>query len=103
MDSDGIELVADAEVGTKSVVRCCILPASRRRVRARVLQRVYSHCQGTIFHYNINQNVPNILISKECVSEEDGASADTPRNLDHVLKDSRLEAFLPVCVIRKAL
>ena len=53
---------------------CCILAASRRRIRARVLQRVYSHCQGTIFHYDINQNVPNILISKECVSVVDGAT-----------------------------
>ena len=31
----------------------------------------------------------------------DGASVYIPKNLDHALKDSRMEAFLPACVVQK--
>ena len=31
----------------------------------------------------------------------DGASVYTRKNLDHVLKDNRMEAFPPVCVVQK--
>lgn len=31
----------------------------------------------------------------------DGASVYTRKNSDHVLKDSRMEAFLPVCVVQR--
>ena len=32
---------------------------------------------------------------------EDGASVHTPKNSDHVLKDSKTEAFLQGCVVQK--
>lgn len=34
---------------------------------------------------------------------DDGAGVDSRMNLDHVLKDSRAEAFLMGCVIQKTL
>jgi hypothetical protein len=55
--------------------------------------------------FDIKKNVPNVLISKECVSEDDGnvdgASVYTPKNSDHVLKDSRTGEFLSACVVQK--
>lgn len=72
-----------------------------------MLRRVYSHRQGTVFCYDIKYNVPNVLISKECVGVDDrgvhGASVDTPKNLDHVLKDNKVEVSLPACVVQKTL
>ena len=31
----------------------------------------------------------------------DGANVYTRKNSDHVLEDSKMEAFLPVCVVQK--
>ena len=51
------------------------------------------------------QNVPNVLISKECVGVDDGSvdgeSVYTRKNSDHALKDSKMEVFLPACVAQK--
>lgn len=57
-----------------------------------------------MFYYDINQNVPNVLISKEYVGEDDRGvrgSVYSQKNWDHVLKDGRMEAFLLACVGQK--
>ena len=49
----------------------------------------------------LQKNLPNVLVSKEYVGVDDGSVDDesvcTRKNSDHVLKDSKLEAFLQAC------
>ena len=56
-----------------------------------------------MFYDDINQNVPDVLISMECVGMDggDGANVYIRKNSAHVLKDSRTEAFLLVYVLQK--
>ena len=55
----------------------------------------------------LQKNLPNVLVSKEYVGVDDGSvdgeSVCTRKNSDHVLKDSRLEAFLQAYGVQKAL
>lgn len=58
-----------------------------------------------MFYYDIDSNVPNVLISKVCVGVDDVGvdGACIPKNSDHVLMDSRMEGCLPACGVQKGL